>query len=165
MGAVDLDTKHSLSQVWRPRVHHRRSMGRGLMTLTQVGVAMATFAALGAAIKAGPPVWSFIRTVARIPRMIESIWGEFGRNGGSTTRDKIEQLIRHTEAVAVDLKAVNASTARLDATFVANSALNATTFSMLDRRLTHIETAVQQGTVQEAKHASQRKEEYEQTNG
>ena len=128
------------------------------MTLTQVGVAMATFAALGAAIKAGPPVWTFIRTIAALPRMIESIWSEFGRNGGSTTRDRIEQIVRHTETVVATVEAVHASTARLDATFLAHTTVDATTFGLLDRRLESIEDAVRSAADQEAAHAVEAKD-------
>ena len=128
------------------------------MTLTQLGIMLATFAALGAAVKAGPPVWSFVRTMAAIPRMTESIWAEFGRNGGSTTRDRIEQIVRHTETVVATVEAVHASTQRLDATFLAHSAMDATTFSLLGHRLDDIETAVRAAASQEAEHAEATKE-------
>jgi len=127
------------------------------MTLTQLGVMLATFAALGAAIKAGPPVWSFIRTVAALPRMTESIWAEFGRNGGSTTRDRIEQIVRHTETVVATVEAVHASTARLDATLLAHSSMDATTFGLLGHRLDTIESAVRAAADQEAAHAADAK--------
>ena len=50
--------------------------------------------ALAATIKAGPVVWTFIIAAARLPQMTENIWAEFGRNGGSTTRDRIEEIAR-----------------------------------------------------------------------
>lgn len=53
--------------------------------------------ALAATIKAGPVVWGFIIAVARLPHMTESIWAEFGRNGGSTTRDRIEDIARKVD--------------------------------------------------------------------
>ena len=52
---------------------------------------------LAALIKAGPVVWGFIIAVARLPHMTESIWAEFGRNGGSTTRDRIEHIARKVD--------------------------------------------------------------------
>lgn len=53
---------------------------------------------LAATIKAGPVVWGFVIAAARLPKMTESIWAEFGRNGGSTTRDRIEHIAREVAA-------------------------------------------------------------------
>ena len=125
------------------------------MTLTQFGVALATFAALGAAIKAGPSVWAFVRTIAAIPRMIESIWSEFGRNGGSTTRDRIEHIAREV-TTTVDLAH------RSDALLSMHTAQDSVMFQLIADRLGSIESAVVRAGEQEETHASERKPEYDQ---
>ena len=124
------------------------------MTLTQLGIMLATFAALGAAIKAGPPVWSFIRTIAAIPRMIESIWSEFGRNGGSTTRDRIEHIAREV-ATTVELSH------RSDALLSMHTAQDSVMFKLIADRLGSIETIVVRAGEQEEAHASERKQEFD----
>lgn len=124
------------------------------MTLTQFGVALATFAALGAAIKAGPPVWSFIRNVARIPSMTESIWREFGRGNGDTTRDRIEQIARKVdEAKALAQRSVETAE-RTEAAFIIHTRADAASFSMVADRFTSLEREVVATRVQEGENAA-----------
>lgn len=148
------------------------------MTLTQFGVALATFAALGAAIRAGPAVWSFIRNVARLPSMTESIWREFGRSGDGTltTRDRIEQIARKVdEAKALAQRSVETAE-RTEAAFIIHTRADAASFSMVADRFTSLEREVVAARTQEGQNAAsaaaatanngqQRREEHEQTNG
>ena len=140
------------------------------MTLTQLGIMLATFAALGAAIKAGPSVWAFVRNVARIPSMTESIWKEFGRGNGDgdvTTRDRIEHIARQVDRaeatannsieIAKDTKETMSVHLMADATSFSMVAQSnervATRLGLMDERLGRLEEAVAKGTKQEKDHA------------
>ena len=134
------------------------------MTLPEITAILLGVGALGAAIKAGPAVWSFVRNVARIPSMTESIWMEFGRNGGSTTRDRIEHIARKIEDTAALAQHSLDTGLRNDAIIATHFQSDAASFQLIAQRLASIEGAVVQtkqavdhGTKQEGEHAADAK--------
>ncbi len=132
------------------------------MTLTQFGVALATFAALGAAIAAGPPIWGFIRNVARLPYMTESIWREFGRSGDgtSTTRDLLQHIARKVEVAEVMAQQGLTMSERNVETVAAHTQSDAAAFLLIAQtsqqivnRLSSLEREVIYSRKQEGDHA------------
>lgn len=126
-----------------------------------------TILLLAALIKAGPVVWSFVIAAARLPHMTEEIWHEFGRNGGSTTRDRIEHIARQVDRAEVkakssiemarDTKDAMSAHLQADATSFAivaqASERVANRLEQVDERLGRLEEAVARGTRLESEHA------------
>ena len=126
---------------------------------------------LAATIKAGPIVWAFISAAARLPQMTEHIWAEFGRNGGSSTRDRIEQIARGIDRVE---KKANSSIAMAEETkesMKVHLTTDATSFALvsnstervaarldkMDERLGRLEESLVHGTRLEGDHAEEAK--------
>ena len=95
--------------------------------------------ALAATIKAGPVVWGFIIAVARLPHMTESIWAEFGRNGGSTTRDRIEEIARQVATTSDMQRDAGASLDRHMVALDRHTASDSIMFQLIADRLTSME--------------------------
>lgn len=70
------------------------------MTGAEITAILTGVALFGAALRGTPAIWRFVVAMARLPHMTEQIWSEFGRNGGSTTRDRIEHIARDVAELA-----------------------------------------------------------------
>lgn len=133
------------------------------MTGAEVTAILTGVALFGAAVKAGPSVWAFIRNMARLPSMIESIWLEFGRgngNGVSTTRDRIEHIARKVDRAEAKADRSIELWERNDEALSAHLKSDAAALQLIaqssDRvaeRLGRLEAAVAQGTKLEGEHA------------
>ncbi len=137
------------------------------MTLPEITAVLIALGAAGATIKAGPSVWGFVRNVARIPSMVESIWREFGRNGGSSIKDRIEHIARGVDRADETAKQSVAMAQEAKLTLGVHLQADAASFTMIasanervaDRlgrvedRLGRLEEAVAEGTRQEGEHA------------
>ena len=108
------------------------------MSLPEITAVLVAIGAAGAAIAAGPAVWRFVSATARLPRMTEAIWREFGRNGGSTTRDRIEEIARQVVRTA-EMQEL------LTQTIGAHTASDALAFSLISGRLDSMEHSLEAG--------------------
>lgn len=86
------------------------------MTGAEITAVLTGVVLFGAALRTAPVIWRFVVAMARLPHMTEQIWSEFGRNGGSTTRDRIEHIAR--EVGDARAAATSAGTALAAGTFI-----------------------------------------------
>lgn len=58
-----------------------------------LGAVLAGVVLFGAALKALPSIWAFIKAAAKVPTVVESILYEFSPNGGGSMRDAVNKLV------------------------------------------------------------------------
>lgn len=76
-------------------------------TVTLIGSVLGGVVLFGAAVRAWPAVWSFVKAAAKAPVVLEQILHEFAPNSGNSMRDKINDL-------AVDAAHLRETTHRID---------------------------------------------------
>lgn len=62
------------------------------MTSTLAATVLGGVILLGAALKALPPVWSFVKALAKMPLTLEAVFHEFSPNNGGSMRDAVDRL-------------------------------------------------------------------------
>lgn len=110
------------------------------MTGAEITAVLTGVVLFGAALRTAPVIWRFVVAMARLPHMTERIWYEFGRNGGTTTRDRIEHIAR--EVGDARTAATSAATA-----LAVDTETEVSSLAQIASRMTGVEQAVARLTV------------------